>query len=107
MKPVVQKTHGRINIALRESARYAPHCFGCGLANPDNNLLCLAHANGLESGKAMNFKSPCERGAILCLDCHQHVDGQKGHWTREKKREYHMNAHIKTMAWWVKIGLVK
>jgi hypothetical protein len=75
------------------------------LQNPDSNLLCLAHANGLVSGKGSGMKSPDIFGAILCDKCHKNVDF--GNWTREKKREFHQKAAAKTRAWWIMIGLVK
>ena len=105
-RPIIQKTENAKNQKLRDSARYAPYCFGCGKPNPDpeHGILCLAHANGLVAGKAMGMKSPDENGAVLCPECHYQVD--HGHWTRERKREFHSKAAAKTYSWWVQIGLI-
>ena len=106
MRPITQKTNGK-NQKLRDSARYAPHCMGCGLENPDRNMLCLAHSNSLADGKGRGLKATDDTGAILCLTCHDLVDGRAGKWSKEEKQAYHQRAAGKTRAWWVKIGLVK
>lgn len=105
MRPIIPKTNGK-NQKLRDSARYCPHCMGCYLANPEQNLLCLAHANGLIAGKGIGMKSPDELGAILCKKCHDCYDGRDGNWTREKKHEFHAIAAKRTHDWWAKIGLL-
>jgi hypothetical protein len=107
MKPIIQKTPNRVNQKLRDSPKDCPMCMGCGLPNPDGNLLCLAHSNRLMDGKGRGLKATDETGAILCLGCHDLCDGRAGNWTREKKREFHQKAAKKTHEWWVKMGLVK
>lgn len=91
---------------LTESARDAPRCFGCGLENPNRDLLCLAHSNELTLGRGSYHKTDDALGAILCKNCHDHVDGAKGQWTLTEKRLYHHRAHCKTLLWWIEIGLV-
>lgn len=91
---------------LRESARDAPRCFGCGLENPNRDMLCLAHLNEVALGRGAYFKTEDMLGAILCPNCHDHVDGRKGGWTLTEKRLYHLRAHCKTLLWWINIGLV-
>ena len=92
---------------LRKSARWAPHCMFCGLQNHEGNMLCLAHANTLSSGKGMGLKGRDEAGAILCNECHNMIDGRTCAFSREEKQEMHRRAHLKTMEWWVSAGFIK
>ena len=103
---VQQKTVGRVNQKLRDSAKDCPFCMACGLENPSGDMLCLAHSNRLEDGKARGLKATDETGAILCARCHDFVDGRSGNknMNREKKQEYHQAAHLRTMEWWIKKG---
>jgi hypothetical protein len=91
---------------LRELAKECPHCMGCGLENPNGNLLCLAHSNSLADGRGAYHKSNDLYGAYLCHECHQKVDIGHG-WDKPKKREFHNLAWIKTMRWWIDGGHVK
>ena len=91
---------------LRLSAKRAPHCFYCYRPNPDGNLLCLAHSNRLQDGKGMGLKGRDEMGAICCQQCHDLIDGRTGKLTREQAQDMHCTAHIRTLAWWRKEGLV-
>lgn len=88
---------------LRESAKAAPYCFGCGLENPNGDLLCLAHSNALEDGRGSYHKSDDDKAAILCGKCHGDVDGLTG-WAKDRKRAYHRKAHLRTLAWWKREG---
>ena len=90
--------------SLRESAREAPHCFYCFTQNPNRDLLCLAHSNSLIDGRGIGHKSPDEKGAILCMACHNRVDGREGSLSKEEKREMHRIAHERTMKWWLREG---
>lgn len=72
---------------LRESAKRAPFCFFCQLPNPNGDLLCLAHSNALADGRGAYFKSPDDKGAIVCMACHDVIDGRKGGLPRAMKRE--------------------
>jgi len=103
-REIVPKIHGRVNQKLRDSAQYAPHCFGCGKANWDGHQLCLAHSNRLADGKGRGLKATDESGAILCTACHAFVDG--GGITREAMQAAHTRAHVRTLAWWKAKGLI-
>lgn len=91
---------------LRQSAKRAPHCMSCGMENPNGDLLCLAHSNRQIHGKGMGIKSEDKYGAIVCHDCHDMIDGRTGCYTREARQDMHCTAHIRTLAWWRKEGLV-
>lgn len=88
---------------LRESAKRAPHCFGCGLQNPNGDLLCLAHSDALADGRGVGHKSDDNKGAILCDRCHGDVGGRTG-WSKDRKRAYHKAAHLRTVEWWKREG---
>jgi hypothetical protein len=92
---------------LRESAKDAPHCFSCGLPNPDGNLLCLAHSNALADGRGAYHKSNDLFGAIVCKTCHDEMDGRSGGLAFLHKREAHYQAWVQTMRWWINTGRVK
>ncbi|MEW5709810.1 MAG: nuclease domain-containing protein [Pseudomonadota bacterium] len=85
---------------LRESARDAPHCMGCGRPNTGGTLV-LAHSNALEDGRGAAHKSHDVLGAILCQDCHDLIDGRRGRLSKQEKREMHWRAHRRTLVWWV------
>lgn len=106
-RPIIQKTLGRKQQKLRDSAKACPRCMGCGLENNCGTLLCLAHSNRLIDGKGRGIKATDASGAILCDTCHSLVDGRAGNLTREQSQAFHQRAHQKTHAWWVKEGLVK
>ena len=89
---------------LRESAKLAPHCFNCGLQNPNGDLLCLAHSNELRHGRGIGHKTPDIFGAILCKPCHDIIDGRRGALTKEEKHEMHRLAHEDTLLWWWEAG---
>lgn len=91
---------------LRQTPKLAPHCFSCGLQNPNGDLLCLAHSNELELGRGAYFKTADILGAILCQRCHDLVDGRAGYMSKAEKHAMHRDAHMKTLAWWVKEGHV-
>lgn len=87
---------------LRKSAREAPACFFCGNPNDsEGTRLCLAHSNELRHGRGASFKSSDVFGAILCMDCHDLVDGRKGKLSLDEKRQMHRFAHDRTLAWWI------
>lgn len=90
---------------LRESAKDAPRCFGCGLQNPNRDLLCLAHSNLQADGRGIGLKSDDDKGAIMCHPCHFYVDYGKD--SREARLAYHRNAAEKTTDWWIKEGYVQ
>jgi len=103
-RPIIQKTEGRKNQKLRDSAKRAPHCFGCWKPNPNGDLLCLAHSNKLKDGKGRNIKATDESGAILCKRCHDYVDGRGDKATREQMQNVHEYAHQRTLGWWKREG---
>lgn len=77
----------------------------CGLENPNGELLCLAHANTLSSGKGMGLKSKDEAGAICCDTCHSLIDGRtQADLSRLQRFEMHEQANRRTTAWWRKNG---
>lgn len=90
---------------LRELAKEVPFCMGCGLDNPDGNMICLAHSNELADGRGAYHKSNDLYGAYLCAGCHQYVDvtGE----TKEKKRAFHKKAWLATMRFWIDGGFIK
>lgn len=92
---------------LRETAKHAPHCFGCMKPNPDGDLLCLAHRNDLRLGRGAYHKTPDIFGAILCEECHGYVDGTRFKTTKQEKRDFHQRAHERTLEWWWQQGYVK
>lgn len=107
LRPIIQKTPGRKNQKLRDSAKKCPHCMGCGLQNPDGNMLCLAHSNRLADGKGRGIKAPDDTGAILCARCHTYTDlGDNSSPDRAAMQHYHYLAHLKTLAWWKKEGMI-
>lgn len=88
-------------MTLRQSAKHAPHCFGCMKPNPNGDLLALAHSNELRHGRGAYHKSLDIHGAILCERCHSAVDGRNNDLpTKEAKREAHRLAHDRTISWW-------
>ena len=91
---------------LRELAKECPYCMGCGLENPNRDLLCLAHSNSLADGRGAFHKSNDLYGAYLCHHCHYLVDVDS-FATKQEKREFHYKAWIKTMRWWIDNGHVK
>lgn len=91
---------------LRELAKECPHCMGCGLENPNRDLICLAHSNSLADGRGAFHKSNDLYGAYLCAVCHLYVDSSTKA-TKQEKRDYHHKAWIKTMRWWIDNGHVK
>jgi hypothetical protein len=93
---------------LRKSAKMAPYCFGCGLANYDGARLCLAHSNELKNGKGRGIKASDSTGAIVCFDCHNRCDGREGWQTqsREEMQKFHHDAHLKTLSWWIENGFL-
>lgn len=106
-RPIIQKAPNRVNQKLRDSAQDAPNCFGCGIANPNRDILCLAHSNRLQDGKGRGIKATDATGAILCQLCHDTIDGRNGQITRERAQALHQEAHLKTLAWWRKIGIIE
>ena len=91
-------------VKFRKLAKEAPHCMNCGLENPNFDLLCLAHANGIAEGKGIGMKSHDLMGAYLCHSCHDLVDGRKGKLTKYEKRQMHHDAWVKTMKWLIMEG---
>ena len=90
---------------LRKSAKWCPYCMSCGRENPNGDLLCLAHANTLKSGKGMGLKSRDEAGAIVCDTCHNIIDGRtEVGMSREQRQDMHAVAHERTLAWWKREG---
>ena len=70
----------------RQLAKKAPRCFGCGLENPNGDLICLAHSNNLRHGRGFAHKSVDEMGAFLCDRCHKWYDtGQASRAEQEQK----------------------
>ena len=78
---------------------------GCGLENPDGNMICLAHSNELADGRGAYHKSNDLYGAYLCAQCHQYVDVTGK--TKAEKHAYHKKAWQVTMRWWIDNGLIK
>lgn len=66
--------------------------------------LALAHSNSLVDGRGAYHKSPDSKGAIVCMDCHDFIDGRRGGLSKDAKREMHRVAHERTKAWWVAKG---
>lgn len=93
-------------INLRQTAKECPHCMGCGLQNPNGDLLCLAHSNQIKHGKGRGLKSLDIHGAILCHNCHDRVDGRTGKMNREQMQTKHSEAASMTRAWWYRRGFI-
>jgi hypothetical protein len=96
---------------LRESAKDAPHCFNCGLENPNGDLLCLAHTNelsqdGTETGRGASHKSNDLLGCIVCWNCHALIDGAVGSLPKLTKHALQRSSWISTMRWWILTGKV-
>jgi len=107
LRPIIQKVPDRVQPKLRDSARDCPHCMGCGMENPNRDLLCLAHSNRLSDGKGRGIKAPDITGAILCQRCHTYTDlGDDSSPDRAAMQHYHNQAHTKTLEWWLKVGLI-
>lgn len=84
----------------------------CGLANPDGNLLCLAHSNALEDGRGAYHKTDDLYGAIVCMTCHDEIDGRRPmavfpEMAKLAKRDKHHLAWVKTMRWWIQTERIK
>lgn len=92
---------------LRQTPKLAPHCFSCGLQNPNGDLLCLAHSNQIDLGRGAYFKTHDLLGAIVCQPCHDLIDGRSGNLSKLEKHQMHQSAHMRTLAWWIKEGMVK
>lgn len=91
---------------LRATAKDCPRCMACGLENPNRDLLCLAHSNALADGRGAYHKSPDIYGAIVCLVCHDLIDGRAGNLSLLAKRDLHGEAWVKTVRWWIEEGHV-
>lgn len=91
---------------LRELARKVPYCMGCGLQNPNGNMICLAHSNELRDGRGAYHKSNDLYGAYLCHSCHQMVDVGHG-LTKQEKRSYHKAAWENSIRWLIDNGHIK
>lgn len=91
---------------LRESAKDAPHCFSCFAANPNGDLLCLAHSNELRHGRGAYHKSLDIFGAIVCAACHYDIDVNP-RLTKDEKHEKHRLAHDRTLMWWWTNGYIE
>jgi len=100
----LQKQPKGKNQKLRDSPKRCPYCMGCGIENPNGDILCLAHSNRLQDGKGRGLKARDNTGAILCNNCHNYVDGRSAVATKEEMQNYHYKAHLGTMAWWIKEG---
>lgn len=96
----LQKQPRRKGTLLRASAQLCPHCMSCGKLNYDGHQLCLAHSNRIQDGKGRGLKSHDEKGAIVCNDCHNLIDGRTGKLTRHEAQAMHTAAHEKTVIWW-------
>jgi hypothetical protein len=99
-------------VNLRESAKEAPYCFGCGLPNPNGDLLCLAHTNelsqgGIETGRGASHKSNDLLGCIVCANCHWEIDGVIGGLTKDEKHAKQRSAWANTMRWWISTDCVR
>ncbi len=92
---------------LRESAREAPYCFSCMKPNPNGDILCLAHSNELRHGRGAGHKSMDVFGAIVCMECHDKIDGRAGGMSKDEKHEMHRIAHDRTLMFWIDRGYVK
>ena len=88
---------------LRDSFRGAPQCFGCGKHN--DGTVVGAHANGPHIGKGMGRKAPDYYLAGLCYECHARLDQGKD-MTGDERRQFWLDAYVKTMAWWFDAGIV-
>ncbi len=89
---------------LRNSAKDCPACMSCGKVNYDGHQLCLAHSNRNQDGKGRGLKSHDEKGAIVCNDCHNLIDGKTGKLSRYEAQAMHISAHEKTLQWWLQKG---
>lgn len=96
----------RTDRTLRNSAKDAPHCFSCFNPNHDGQQLCLAHSNELAHGRGAYHKSADIFGAIVCGRCHDEIDGRRGHFSLDEKREKHRVAHERTLMFWWRNGYV-
>jgi hypothetical protein len=72
----------------------------CGKVNYDGQQLCLAHSNRIQDGKGRGLKSHDDKGAIVCNDCHNLIDGRTGKLSRYESQAMHESAHKKTLEWW-------
>ena len=107
-RPIIQKTTGRKQQKLRDSAKVCPYCMGCNKPNHDGHQLCLAHSNRQQDGKGRGIKAKDDTGAILCAKCHTFTDlGDNSSPDRAAMQHYHHQAHLKTLAWWKKEGYLK
>ena len=92
------------NKKILDSARDAPHCFGCGKDN--HGQVVAAHANWLEYGKGRGIKAHDIFVAHLCNECHYLID-EGNLLTKQEKKDLWDRAFKKTLLWMVQTGILK
>ena len=92
------------NKKILDSAKDAPHCFGCGAYN--NGQVVAAHANWLEYDKGRGIKAHDIFVAHLCMACHYQVD-EGNALSKQEKKDFWDRAFKKTLLWLVQTGILK
>ncbi len=70
---------------LLKLASEAPHCFYC--REPNEGQVVACHSNSQRFGKGLSLKAHDAPVAMLCLHCHQLVDGVLGPHLSKHDRE--------------------
>ncbi len=102
MRLALYKSENYRSRKLLDSFRHAPKCFCCGKVN--DGTVVGAHAGGHEYGKGMGLKAHDWAIAGLCSLCHYDVD--QGNKPRHERDAMWLSAHIKTMDWLFKTGVI-
>ncbi len=91
---------------LRDMAKEAPKCFGCGATN--DGTVVGAHQNSLEAQKGMGQKSDDFPIAYVCGWCHGIIDGSIARGGDSEMRSDLWNyAAVKSMKWLYRMGKIK
>lgn len=94
---------------LLDTARDAP-CMYCNRTG----TTVAAHGPRWLCGGGMGQKAPDHAVALLCVKCHDVVDGRSdidgrgdAHKTRDDRDLLWLIAHARTIAWWFDMGVIK
>lgn len=91
------------NKKLLASANGAP-CQFCGL---QDGSVVAAHSNQQRDGKGVGLKASDYRIAYLCHGCHDAVDGRRGKFNKDERREIWEIAHRSTIGYLFENGIVR
>lgn len=106
--PACPKHRNYRNPKILDSARVAPHCMRCGVAQDGQVVAC--HSNAIRHGHGQSIKAH-DIPAYLCPECHDLVDGRnQGLSTllpREARERIFLEAVYETILWLLESGTMR